>query len=168
MKAVRTTILMVIVFSTLSFSCGVYSPYGAQTSGAKTYSVSAFELITPLASASSALSLTEELRDRIQRQSTLRLVNAEGELQFAADITVWDVKPVNVQGDETAASNRLTVGLRLSYENTIVPDLSFERTFTRFADYTSDQDLLQIEEDLVDEIGEQLSQDVFNATLGNW
>ena len=168
MKAVRTTILMVIVFSTLSFSCGVYSPYGAQTSGAKTYSVSAFELITPLASASSALSLTEELRDRIQRQSTLRLVNAEGELQFAAGITVWDVKPVNVQGDETAASNRLTVGLRLSYENTIVPDLSFERTFTRFADYTSDQDLLQIEEDLVDEIGEQLSQDVFNATLGNW
>jgi hypothetical protein len=130
--------------------------------------VSAFELVTPLATAASALSLTEELRDRIQRQSTLRLVNGEGELQFAADITVWDVKPVNVQGDETAASNRLTIGLRLSYENTLVPDLSFERTFTRFADYTSDQDLLQVEDELVGEIGAQLSQDIFNATLGNW
>jgi hypothetical protein len=168
MKAVLTRIFAVISFPLLFIGCGVYSPYGAQTSGAKTYSVSAFQLVTPLASASSALALTEELRDRIQRQSTLRLVNAEGELQFAADITVWDVKPVNVQGDETAASNRLTIGLRLSYENTIVPDLSFERTFTRFADYTSDQDLLQIEDELVDEIGEQLSQDVFNATLGNW
>ncbi|MDA7743829.1 LPS assembly lipoprotein LptE [Flavobacteriales bacterium] len=168
MKVVLTQIFAVISFPLLFFGCGVYSPYGAQTSGAKTYSVSAFQLVTPLASASSALALTEELRDRIQRQSTLRLVNAEGELQFAADITVWDVKPVNVQGDETAASNRLTIGLRLSYENTIVPDLSFERTFTRFADYTSDQDLLQIEDELVDEIGEQLSQDVFNATLGNW
>jgi hypothetical protein len=168
MKAVLTRIFAVISFPLLFIGCGVYSPYGAQTSGAKTYSVSAFQLVTPLASASSALALTEELRDRIQRQSTLRLVNGEGELQFAADITVWDVKPVNVQGDETAASNRLTIGLRLSYENTIVPDLSFERTFTRFADYTSDLDLLQIEDDLVDEIGEQLSQDVFNATLGNW
>lgn len=168
MKVVLTRIFAVISFPLLFIGCGVYSPYGAQTSGAKTYSVSAFQLVTPLASASSALALTEELRDRIQRQSTLRLVNAEGELQFAADITVWDVKPVNVQGDETAASNRLTIGLRLSYENTIVPDLSFERTFTRFADYTSDQDLLQIEDELVDEIGEQLSQDVFNATLGNW
>ena len=168
MKVVLTQIFAVISFPLLFFGCGVYSPYGAQTSGAKTYSVSAFQLVTPLASASSALALTEELRDRIQRQSTLRLVNAEGELQFAADITVWDVKPVNVQGDETAASNRLTIGLRLSYENTIVPDLSFERTFTRFADYTSDQDLLQIEDEFVDEIGEQLSQDVFNATLGNW
>ena len=94
MKVLRIGILF--VFPMIFLGCGVYSPYGAQTSGAKTYSVSAFELVTPLASASSALALTEELRDRIQRQSTLRLVNAEGELQFAADITVWDVKPVNV------------------------------------------------------------------------
>tara|TARA_Y100000385_G_C13070097_1_gene628607 strand:- start:1479 stop:1985 length:507 start_codon:yes stop_codon:yes gene_type:complete len=168
MKVSRILRLLVLGVSFLGVGCGVYSPYGAQTSGAKTYSVAAFELITPLASASSALSLTEELRDRIQRQSTLRLVNSEGELSFAADITVWEVKPVNVQGDETAASNRLTIGLRLRYENTIVEDLSFERTFTRFADYTSDQDLLQVEDDLVREIGEQLSQDIFNATLGNW
>jgi len=165
--SVNPHVFLLTLFLTLA-GCGIYSPYGAQTSGAKTYSVTAFELVTPLASAASALVLAEELRDRIQRQSTLRLINSDGELQYAADITVWDVKPVNVQGDETAASNRLTIGLRLRYENTIVQDLSFERTFTRFADYTSDQDLLQVEDDLVREIGEQLSQDIFNATLGNW
>ncbi len=165
--SVNPHVFLFTLFLTLA-GCGIYSPYGAQTSGAKTYSVTAFELVTPLASAASALVLAEELRDRIQRQSTLRLINSDGELQYAADITVWDVKPVNVQGDETAASNRLTIGLRLRYENTIVQDLSFERTFTRFADYTSDQDLLQVEDELVREIGEQLSQDIFNATLGNW
>ncbi|MGB2135740.1 MAG: hypothetical protein ACPHYG_07075, partial [Flavobacteriales bacterium] len=42
-------------------SCGIYSPYGAQTSGASTYSVAAFEMLTPLATASSALALTEAL-----------------------------------------------------------------------------------------------------------
>jgi hypothetical protein len=165
--SVNPHVFLLTLFLTLA-GCGIYSPYGAQTSGAKTYSVTAFELVTPLASAASALVLAEELRDRIQRQSTLRLINSDGELQYAADITVWDVKPVNVQGDETAASNRLTIGLRLRYENTIVQDVSFERTFTRFADYTSDQDLLQVEDELVREIGEQLSQDIFNATLGNW
>lgn len=165
--SVNPHVFLFTLFLTLA-GCGIYSPYGAQTSGAKTYSVTAFELVTPLASAASALVLAEELRDRIQRQSTLRLINSDGELQYAADITVWDVKPVNVQGDETAASNRLTIGIRLRYENTIVQDVSFERTFTRFADYTSDQDLLQVEDELVREIGEQLSQDIFNATLGNW
>jgi len=46
--------------------------------------------------------------------------------------------------------------------------LSFERTFTRFADYSSELDLISIEDALVEDIGGQLSQDIFNATLGNW
>jgi len=153
---------------TLFIRCSVYSPYGAQTSGASTYSVEAFEMLTPLATASSALSLAEELRDRVQRQSTLRLVDSEGELQFSGELITWEITPVNVQVDETAAANRLTIGLRIHYENTRDSELSFDRTFTRFADYNSDLDLLQVEDDLVSDIGAQLSQDVFNASLGNW
>ena len=163
--AVCLSALLVAVFFA---GCGVYSPYGAQTSGADTYSVKAFEMVTPLASASSALALSEALRDRIQRQSTLRLVDAEGELQFSGEIVTWEISPVNVQGDETAASNRLTIGLAVHYENTKDPELGFDRTFTRFVDYSSDLDLLQVEDALVEDIGAQLSQDVFNASLGNW
>jgi len=125
-------------------------------------------MLTPLATASSALSLAEELRDRVQRQSTLRLVDSEGELQFSGELITWEITPVNVQVDETAAANRLTIGLRIHYENTRDSELSFDRTFTRFADYNSDLDLLQVEDDLVSDIGAQLSQDVFNASLGNW
>jgi len=149
-------------------ACGVYSPYGAQTSGAQTFSVAPFDMITPLATASSALALTEELRDRIQRQSTLRLVDADGELKFSGEVVTWEISPVNVQVDETAASNRLTIGLRIQYENTRDAELSFERTFTRFADYNSELDLISIEDALVEDIAGQLSQDIFNATLGNW
>jgi hypothetical protein len=149
-------------------ACGVYSPYGAQTSGAKTFAVTGFNPVNPLASASSALLLTELMRDRIQRQSTLKLQSTGAELRFEADIVQWAVTPVNVQGDDVAASNRLTIGILLRYDNSLDPSLSFERTFSRFADYSSDQDLFSIEEQLVESIGEQLTQDVFNATLGNW
>ena len=159
---------VLIALALCSVSCGVYSPYGAQTSGASTYSVAAFEMLTPLATASSSLALTEALRDRIQRQSTLRLVDEAGELQFTGEIITWEVTPVNVQGDETAASNRLTIGLSIHYENTKDPELGFDRNFSRFADYSSDLDLLQVEDALVEDIGSQLSQDIFNASLGNW
>ena len=108
------------------------------------------------------------MRDRIQRQSTLKLQSSNGELRFEADIVQWSVTPVNVQGDEVAASNRLTIGILMRYENSLDPSLSFERKFSRFADYRSDQDLFSIEDQLVETIGEQLTQDVFNATLGNW
>ena len=82
--------------------------------------------------------------------------------------TFGQVTPVNVQGDETAASNRLTIGLSIHYENTKDPELGFDRNFSRFADYSSDLDLLQVEDALVEDIGAQLSQDIFNASLGNW
>lgn len=148
--------------------CGIYSPYGAQTSGAKTFSVNSFEVIAPLASASGALVLTEALRDRIQRQTTLKLVDSSGQLHFSADIINWEISPVNVQGDESAASNRLTITIQVHYENSLVPSLSFDRKFNRFADYSSTEDLLSVEDELVEDIAAQLSQDIFNASLGNW
>ena len=59
--------------------------------------------------------------------------------------------------------NRLTIGLSIHYENTKDPELGFDRNFTRFADYSSDLDLLQVEDALVEDIGAQLSQDIFNV-----
>jgi len=148
-------------------SCSIYSPYGAQTSGASTFSVSDFEPAHPLVSTTAAQSLAEALRDRIQRQSTLRLVE-DGELNFSARVVGWEVRPVNVQGDETAGANRVTVSVVLTYINQRDESLSTERTFSRYVDLPSDQDVFSQEDALIEEIGELLSQDMFNATLGNW
>ncbi len=145
----------------------MYSPYGAQTSGASTFSVEDFEPAHPLVSATSAQSLSEALRDRVQRQSTLRLVPL-GDLQFSARVVGWEVRPVNVQGDETAGANRITVQVVLTYVNSLDPTLSAERTFSRYVDLPSTQDVFSAEEEIVSELGELLSQDIFNATLGNW
>jgi len=151
----------------IPFGCGIYSPYGAQTSGASTFSVTDFEPAHPLVSTTAAQSLSEALRDRIQRQSTLRLVD-EGALTFSARVVGWEVRPVNVQGNETAGANRITVRVVLTYGNTRDAALSSERTFSRYVDLPSDQDVFSSEDVIVEELGELLSQDMFNATLGNW
>ena len=88
--------------------CGIYSPYGASTSGAKTCSVAPFDPVSPYVSASAALVLTESLRDRIQRQSTLRLVDDGGELTYRAEVVDWNVSPINIQeSDPVAVAERL-------------------------------------------------------------
>ena len=155
-----------VLFVGLS-GCSIYSPYGAQTSGASTFSVKDFEPSHPLVSATAAQSLSEALRDRVQRQSTLRLVD-EGELQFSARVVDWNVAPINVQGNETAGANRVTIGVVLNYTNALDESLSLERTFSRYYDLSSDQDVFSNEDLIVTEIGNLLSQDMFNATLGNW
>ena len=152
----------------LCMGCGVYSPYGASTSGAQSFSVSKFEAIHPLVSATSALSITEALVDRVQRQSVLKLLGKGGELQFSGKVVGWTVQPINVQGDETAGANRVTITVDVVYTNTLDDDLSFQRNFSRFVDVSSSSDLFSIEDQIVDEIGALISQDIFNSSLGNW
>jgi TolB-like protein len=149
-------------------SCGVYSPYGAATSGAKTFSVSIFEATHPLVSATSALSISESLVDRVQRQSTLKLVDGESELTFSGRVVDWLVQPINVQGDETASANRVTITVDVIYTNSLDESLSFQRKFSRFVDVPSSSDIFSIEDEIASEIGELLSLDIFNASLGNW
>jgi hypothetical protein len=161
-KYIQISVLALVI------SCGVYSPYGASTSGAKSFSVSKFEAIHPLVSATSALSITESLVDRVQRQSVLKLVGNEGELQFSGKVVGWTVQPINVQGDETAGANRVTITVDVVYTNTLDENLSFQRNFSRFVDVSSSSDLFSIEDQIVDEIGELISQDIFNSSLGNW
>ena len=58
--------------------------------------------------------------------------------------------------------------VQLRYVHTLDPTLDFEKTFSRFADFPVTSDLFDVEGQLVEEINEQLTQEVFNASLGNW
>ena len=89
-------------------------------------------------------------------------------MRYSGAIVDYRVQPISVQGDETASRNRLTVTVQVRYTNTIEKDLSFDRSFSKFSDYDSSSDLLSVEEDLMSQINEQLLQEIFNASLGNW
>jgi len=171
MKAVLTFSFKVIgVLLLLAGSgCGVYTPYGAQTAGAKTFSVDYFTPVAPLAGPEVGQQFTEALKDLIQRQSTLRWVAEGGELHYSGRIVGYDVSTSAVAGgQEVASQNRLTMQVQVQYAHSLDPSLDFEKTFSRFADFPATSDLFDVEQELVDEINEQLTQEVFNASLGNW
>jgi hypothetical protein len=98
----------------------------------------------------------------------LKLAREEGDVQYSGAIVGYDVQPVSIQANETAALNRLTLTVKVTYVNTLEPKKNSESTFSRFADYESSQDLVSVEENLVEQISEQLAQDIFDRTLGNW
>jgi len=148
-------------------SCGIYSFTGADTSGASTFSVDYFRPETALATPVLAQSFTESLKDLILQQSTLN-ISDNGELHYEGAITSYEIAPVSVQSNETASLNRLSITVKVVYTNTIEPSKSFERSFSKYADYDSSQDILSVEDDLNNQIIAQLTQEIFNASLGNW
>ncbi len=151
-------------------SCHVhYGTSGGEVpAGAKTLSVQLFDARAPLCTPQSAQTFTETLRDLLQAQTPLNLTRTEGDLQYEGAIIAYDVQPVSIQANESAALNRLTISVTVHYTNTLEPKKSADINASRFADYSSTQDLSAVETQLVQDISKQLAQDIFDKTLGNW
>ncbi len=117
-----------------------------------------------------AQKLTESLKDLLLSQSPLKFVESEGDLQYGGVITGYSIAPqaIGAGTNETAALNRLSITVKITYTNSIEPELSFEKTFMRFADYDSGQDLFVVEEELWRNINDQLTIEIFNNSVGNW
>ena len=162
-------ILTLLAVSSFLGGCGVYSFTGASIPpAAKTISIQYFpnnaDYVEPLLSQS----LTNALRDRFTSQTSLDLTTESGDLQIEGTITEYSTRPIAIQGNETAALNRLTISVKVKFINLIDPSKDFEGSFSRFEDYQSTQDLAQVKDILVPLIEEALVDDIFNRAVVNW
>lgn len=134
----------------------------------KTVSVKTFQSYAPLANANLSQTFTEALKDKFLSQTNLDLVAQDGDLRFEGSITGYSVTSVAIQGNETAALNRLTITVKVKFTNTKDDKLDYESSFSRYTDYESSQNLASIEDGLIAEINDQLTQDIFNKAVSNW
>ena len=161
--------LAIAFFTLLFIGCRVnYSFTGGDVGDARTLSVELFQARAPLATPANAQVFTETLRDLLLAQTPLKLAQQKGDVEYSGSISGYDVQPVNIQANETAALNRLTITASVTYVNTLEPKKNSEFTISRFADYNSSQDLVTVEEQLVRDISKQMAQDIFDRTLGTW
>ncbi|MDK2977423.1 MAG: hypothetical protein PWP52_137 [Bacteroidales bacterium] len=166
----KKIIFSIIILSATIQSCTVsYTLSGASIAPeVKTVSVQYFTNRAPLAMSNIGQYITDELKDKFKSQTSLTLVNDVGHLNFEGEITQYDTKPMAIVGDETAAQNRLSVTVHVKFTNEIEPKYNFDSDFTRYADYDSNLDLAQVEQELMEEIVEQLIDDIFNKSVVNW
>ena len=163
--------LLAVCFLSIFFTtCRVsYSLNGASIPPeAKTVSVTLFQNYASLAPASISQSFTEALRTKLSSQSRLTLIPKGGDLAFEGSITAYSTLPVAIQSTDQAAQTRLTVTVNVKYNCAFDEKRNFEQSFSRFADYPSNQSLTAVENRLIEEINDQLVQDIFNKALNNW
>jgi hypothetical protein len=134
----------------------------------KTVSVKTFQNFAPLANVNYSQTFSEALKDIFISQTNLNLATTDGDLQFEGSITNYQISSVAIQGNETAAKNRLTITVNVKFTNTKDKKQDFESDFTRFADYDSSVNISSIEDELIKEINNQLTQDIFNKSVGSW
>lgn len=164
--------LLLILFLVLVIgisSCVSYSFTGASIPAeAKTVSVKTIVNNASLVNPTLSSSLTEELRSKIQSQSNLTLNEYNADLTFEGEITQYFTQPIAIQGNQTAALNRLTITVNIRYTNRFNEKQNFEQSFSRYLDYDSSKNLSAVESDLIKQIGDLLVEDIFNKAFVNW
>jgi hypothetical protein len=136
---------------------------------AKTIYIATFPNNSSLVNPSLSQEFTTTLKNRVQGQTPLTIVNqSDGDYIMEGEITNYSISPVAIQGNETAAMNRLTITVRVRFSNKYDNTNDFDQTFSRYADYQSSMNFTTIEGNLVSEINEALSEDIFNRAFVNW
>ena len=162
--------LIIVLLTQLLFtSCGIYSFTGASIPNeAKSVSVSYFTSKTNNAPATLNQTITEALKDIILTQTNLIIEEISGDLIFTGQITEYKIKPMAIQANETASKNRLTISLYVKYKNNYVKEQSFESKFSRYRDFNSSENLVDVEAILIEEITIEITEDIFNKAFVNW
>jgi hypothetical protein len=170
MKRLILPFFLFLLLSTLYWSCSTsYSFTGASISPEiKTVSIDFFPSYAPLAPPIAGQLFTEAMKDIFLSQTNLVLVKSNGDLEFSGSITGYRTAPVAIQGNETAALNRVTMTVNVKFINKLDDSQSFETNFSRFEDFETSQDLSSVEEEIIRSINDQLTQDIFNKSVTNW
>lgn len=89
-------------------------------------------------------------------------------MDFTGAITEYRVTAVAAQAGETVALNRLTITVTVNFKNNHNEKQSWETSFSRFADFDSNKDLAIVQDALIDDIADQISEAVFQKAVVNW
>ena len=151
-------------------ACGIYSFSGTSIQpDVKSITIDFFEYKALRVNPSLSNDITEALRTRFRKMTKLEQVDMDGDLEISGEITGYDVKATAVTADEVAAQNRLTITVKVNFQNRKYPEDDFEnKSFSAYEDYDSTLSLDAVESSLCEEIITKLIDDIFNATVAQW
>jgi hypothetical protein len=136
----------------------------------QTFYISPFEVRTDNAPPTITQTFEEALKLKIRRESPLREDDVAPQIEFKGTVTTFNVLPTTPQAGELVAFNRLTVTVDIEYLDHFHNDekLNWKQSFSRFADFSTEQNLLDVQTDLIQQIGDQIIEDIFNRAFTDW
>lgn len=160
------------VLSMVLVGCGSIS-YGLTSTSIpeniKTYQVDFFGNEAAIVEPGIERTFTLQLQNLILDQTSLSLVNVNGDYVYQGEITQFYIAPMTATADNLAAQNRLTIDINVRFINTKVEEESFEKRYSFFFDYDANTQLQGAALDAALEvIYDQITQDIFNDTLAKW
>ena len=134
----------------------------------KSITIKDFPNQAPLVYAPLSQKFTEALKDIYVRQTRLEMRNNNGDLNLEGEITGYTLTPMAVKEDAFASETKLTITIRVRFSNRTKPEEDFEQNFSAERPFSASKMLQDVQDQLCDEIIEELTDQIYNATVANW
>lgn len=162
-------ILLLLPFMMVLQECSYKFNGASIPANMKSVSVGFFENTSSLVVPTLSLSFTEELRARIRNQSRLNVIRDNADANFEGRITDYSITNVAVTAGERANLVRLTITVSVKYTNALVPEDSFEHSFSQYEQFSLDNGSVQAQEPrIIPIVTRRLTEDIFNRAFANW
>ena len=161
---------VIILLASLAISsCGIYSFSGTSIQpDVKTITIPYVEYTALRVNPSLSNDLTEALKEKFRKLTSLEEVDVDGDLELVCSVTGYDVKATAVTANEMASQNRLTVTVKIEFSNKKYPEDDVNNSFSAYEDFDATLSLDAVEAGLCETIIETLVEDIFNATVAQW
>ena len=162
-------LLPVLVLLFTMTSCGIYSFSGTSIQpDVNTITINYIEYRALRVNPSFSNEFTEAIRNQFRRMTRLEQVEQDGDMELSGEVTGYEVTPAAVTADEVAARNKLTVTVKIQFSDKKHPEEDFDKSFSAYSEYDSNNTLDAVESSLCAEIIEKLVEDIFNAAVAQW
>lgn len=166
---IKTALLTVMML--LLVSCSVsYKFNGASIdyTKTKTIQIADFPIRSSYVWAPMASIFNNQLKDVFANHTRLIQVKRNGDMKIEGEITQYSQRNKTVTAEGTSAQAELSMTVNVRFTNNANHSEDFEKQFTATSTFETTQSLNSVQEELVTQMVEDITDQIFNATVANW
>jgi len=114
---------------------------------------------------------SDRLREKVLRDTRLAYAEVDPSVEFLGTVSsfsVSSVAPSSEDGQIGSSLNRLSVSVSVEYIDNTNEENSYTKSFSFFQDFDATESLFDVQDGLIEEIFNQITEDVFNDSFSNW
>ncbi|WP_407482363.1 LPS assembly lipoprotein LptE [Elizabethkingia meningoseptica] len=121
---------------------------------------------------------TVDLQNRFLQRTNLKSAVDMPDLLIEGEIVDYQISPTSISSQSStpnptgnvtlSAQNKLTITVKVHYENKVEPNRSFDRTYSDESVYNPNASIQQIESDITKVATDRIINKIFNDIVTNW
>lgn len=135
----------------------------------KSISVADFNNVAELIHPPLAQEFSEKVRDKYAKQTRLKVLKANGDMQLEGEIVGYTLTPMSIGQDSYSAETKLTLTVNVRFVNTKNPEENLEdKQYTAFRTFDSNLMITEVQDQLLAEMIEDIADNIYNDTVARW